>query len=243
MDVPVSIQPTCKAFIDGLRAVLGDKLHSVYINGAVTFPETKHYGDLDFHVILNDPLTDGEKSDLLDLHKVLARDFPPLGAELDCHYILLEDVRGSSPPEHQLVDGVRDEAWALHREHMRAGRVFILHGPDPVVIFPAPSRPEIDYALQGELNYVRDHLDIHHAYCVMNLCRLMYSYETRDVVTSKAASGVWAREKFPQWVELIDAAVKAYAGEATDQDRELMVSRVHEFYKFACDRINLGLNT
>ncbi len=234
---PDEIQAVCQAFLRGLNTALGTKLYGVYLYGAVAFPEGGALGDIDFHVVLNERLDDQEKSELQSLHATLARDFPPLGAELDGYYILLEDARQTSPPKHQFLADVYDNSWALHREHIRAGRCIVLQGPDPMQVYPAASWPELESALQGELDYVAKHLGDYADYCVLNLCRLMYSYSTRDVVVSKRASAKWALDVLPEWRFPIEAALKSYERTATVQDKELVKSQVKRFYDFACEHI------
>lgn len=237
MNIPEEIQDLCSAFLQGLKAALGNKLHGVYLYGAVAFPEGGATGDIDFHVILDEPLTTEEEAELNALHERLACDYPPLGAELDGYYILLEDARRMSPPEHQFLPGVFDVSWALHRAHIRAGRRIVLYGPDPNKIYPPTSWHELEQALQGEMDYVERNLADYPAYCVLNLCRLMYSYQTRDVVTSKRASAAWAEDAFPQWRALVEAAIKTYDQRATAEDRTLLESRVEPFLEFARARI------
>lgn len=236
MELPEDIRPVCDAYMVGLQAVLGDKLYGVYLNGAITFPETEYTGDIDFHVIFAGGLNDDEKSGVFSLHDEMGRNFPSPGCELDVHYILLNDT-GKSEPHHQVVKGIKDTSWALHRAYMLAGRVLVLYGPDPGEIFLEPSWSELDSALQSELKYVKKHLDQYSHYCIMNLCRLVYSYETRDVVTSKTASGEWARDRFPEWSGLIDAAIRSYKGEATEKEKKEMQSEVSVFYQFAAGKI------
>lgn len=238
MNTPEEIQELCSAFLQGLQAVLGSKQHGVYLYGAVAFREGGTTGDIDFHVILREPLAEDEKAALRSLHERLARDYPPLGAELDGYYILLEDARRTSPPEHQFLPGVFDVSWALHRAHIRAGRCIVLYGPDPDEIYAPASWGELEHALQGEMEYVERHLAEYPAYCVLNLCRLMYSYRTRDVVVSKRASAAWAVKAFPQWRPLIEAAVKTYDQHATAADRALLESQVEPFFDFARARID-----
>ena len=91
---------------------------------------------------------------------------------MDVHYTLLDDARSASPAQHMLLREVTDSAWAPHRAHTRAGRCFILYGPDPARLFPAPSWTELASGLQGELDYVENHLTTYPAYCVLSLCRL-----------------------------------------------------------------------
>jgi hypothetical protein len=236
-NVPHEIQDLCSAFLDGLNAALGKKLYGVYLYGALAFPEGGPTGDVDFHVILQEALSEGEKSALHDLHAALARGYGPLGADLDGYYLLVEDARQPSPPQHQLLPGVTDDSWALHRAHIRAGRCIVLQGPDPKQLVPPASWPELASALQGELDYVEQHLADYPAYCVLNLCRLMYSYETRDVVVSKRASAAWARDAYPAWRASIEAAQRSYDQRATAGDEALLRSEVRPFFDFACARI------
>lgn len=227
----------CEAFVAALRGILRQKLHAVYVYGAVTFPETAHTGDVDFHVILALPPTAAERAALLALHEKLGREFPPLGAELDGYYILLEEARGSERPRHVLFPDLVDESWALHRAHILAGRVAVLHGPDPKSIYVAPTWEELSGALDGELDYVRKHLTQYPAYCVLNLCRLLYSWQTRDVVTSKAASARWALEHFPAWARLIGLALASYAKQATEEGERQVLAEVPAMFAFAAGKI------
>ncbi|MDH7485433.1 MAG: DUF4111 domain-containing protein [Anaerolineae bacterium] len=237
MRFPEDIQGLCQALREGLRAALGDKLYGIYVYGAAAFAESEFTGDIDFHVILTEALTDAERRAINELHDALARDFPPLGAELDGYYILLEEAQHTSPPVHQLQPDITDESWALHREHMRAGRCLILHGPEPKQVYPPVTWAELESALWGELRYVQAHLDKYPDYCILNLCRLMYSFQTRDVVVSKAAAAEWAGSAFPQWRKHIEAAKRSYAGQATAEDRQWMNSEARRFFRFACERI------
>jgi hypothetical protein len=236
MKAPDEIQDLCQAFVSGLNRALGEKLVGVYLYGALAFPEGGAIRDIDYHVILREPLSEGEESELHDLHAVLARDFA-LGAEMDGYYILLEEARQTSPPRHQLLAGVIDSCWALNREHIRAGRCIILQGPDPRELYPPASWRELEEALVGELQYVADHLGDYPDFCILNLCRLMYSFESQDVVTSKMAAAAWAWEALPQWRRLIELAKKSYARGVTAEERHFMMTDVRRLYQFACERI------
>jgi len=240
LGLPGEIQGLSQAFLCGLNRVLGEKLVALYLYGAVAFPEGGATGDVDFHVILREALNDGEKTGLDELHAALARDYPPLGAELDGYYLLLEQAHLTTLPQHQLRPEIRDNSWALHREHIRAGRCIVLHGPDPKQIYPAASWPELAAALDGEWDFVAVHLEEVPAYCVLNLCRLVYSYSTRDVVVSKRASAAWATGIFPAWRPLIAAAINFYDRRATAEDVALLQAEVGSFFAFAEEQIAEG---
>jgi hypothetical protein len=239
MEIPEPIRGFCSTFLDGLSAVLPRKLFAVYLYGAWAFPEGKAKGDVDFHVILSEPLSDEEKCRIRDLHRVVARESPSLVAESpDAYYILLADARGTIPPTHQLSEDLVDESWALHRAHLRAGHCIVLYGPEPGGLLSEPSWEELDVALQGELNYVARHLADYPAYCVLNLCRLIYSYQTRDVVVSKYASAMWARQMFPDKDPCIEAAMQIYEGAGSEAEKRLVDSEATSFFYFASERIN-----
>jgi hypothetical protein len=226
-----------QAFVTGLRGILADKLFGAYIYGAAAFPDTLPTGDIDFHVILTGPLTAGESAGLENLHASLAERFPPLGAELDGYYILLDDARRPAPPQSQMWQHAIDNSWALHRAHVLTGRCIVLQGPPPVEIYPSASWSEIETALDWEIDYVEQHLQDYPDYCILNLCRLVYSFETRDVVISKAAASDWALAAFPEWTNSILLARKSYAREATPADRAVMLAEVPRFLEFAKSRI------
>lgn len=231
------IADLCQALVHGLNQVLGDKLYGVYVYGAAAFPDSVPTRDIDFHVILRTTLTDAEKTALGDLHATLAREFPPLGAELDGYYLLLAQARQRSVPTHQLRTDLVDASWALHRAHIRAGRCIVLRGPDPKALYPAATWPELEDALCEELQFVERHLAEYPDYCILNLCRLMYSFQTQDVVISKTAAAAWALATVPQWTRHIELAIKSYARQATTQDRQFMMAEVAEFYRFAYQHI------
>ncbi len=226
-----------QAFAEGLKRILGEKLHGAYVYGAAAFPDAFPTGDIDYHVILNSVLTDGERSELEGLHELLAEQYPPLGGEMDGYYILLDDARRESPPRSQMWRRATDDSWALHREHIRAGRRIVLHGPDPTGIYPPASWPEIESALYGEVDYVEKHLHQYPDYCILNLCRLIYSFETKDVVVSKAQASDWACDALPEWRRHIELARKSYARQATPEDRQFMLAEVETFLEFARTRI------
>lgn len=227
-----------QAFLDGLKTILGEKLFGAYLYGALAFPETEVLGDIDFHAILSARLTNEEKISLNDLHTNLARNYPPLGAEMDGYYLLLEDTYQTIPPGDQRLDGIIDDAWALHCAHIRSGRCIVLYGPDPKHVYPEPTWTDLVSALLSELAYIERKLYVYPDYCFLNLCRLMYSFERRDVVISKAAAAEWANERYPQWCPYIDLALKTYAKQATAQDRERMLSGAVDFFHFSCGAIN-----
>jgi len=241
MALPAHLEPLCTAFIHGLDAVLGDKLYAVYLYGAIAFPEADASGDVDFHAIVREPLTSVEMAGLKDLHAALARDYPPAGADMDGYYLLLDDARRTTPPVHQFLPGVIDHSWTLHCAHIRAGRYIRLRGPNPTEIYPAVSWPELEAALWQEHGFIAKHLTEYADYCILNLCRLIYSFQTRDIVVSKRFSAAWARAAFPKWSALIDGARASYDRGHPKEDQTLLAAQIAPFYEFAMEQIRVSL--
>jgi len=235
------ISNICENFLDGLKDILKKKLFGVYIYGGAACLDSFPTGDIDFHVILREALTEEESRAIDVLHKSLANNFPHLGVEMDGYYILLKDARQKSPPKSQMWDGAVDNSWALHCEHLRSGRCIVLYGPDPGQIYPSMTWKEIESALKGELDYVEKHLNDYPYYCLLNLCRLMYSYKTKDVVISKKEAAEWAYNTFPEWRHHIELAKSSYARNVTPRNTESMHLEVKRFFKFACKYIERNL--
>ncbi len=131
--------------------------------------------------------------------------------ELDGYVIALDDTRRTAPPRHQMWPLVRtapcDASWVLHCAHIRARHVITLHGPDPLEIYPAPSWPDLEAALYGEIRFVEHALPDNPAYVILNACRLLYSFATSDVVISKRAAADWACDQLaPKLMALRSAA-------------------------------------
>ena len=234
--LPPQARDLCDAFVGELTELLEEKLHGIYLYGATVFPDSGPARDIDCHVVLVRALADPEKAAILRLHGDLSDRFPPLGGELDAYYILLDEARGSMPPTHQLRPAMRDESWALHCAHVRAGRCLTLHGPEPVDTFPDPSWVAISLALDHEMQFIRENLK-YPDYCILNLCRIMYSFTERDVVVSKRFSGSWATTQYPDWAPSIQAAIRSYDGDLRHGDAALMEEGVGRFLEFAADRI------
>ena len=230
-ELPSPVRDVCQAFATGLAEILGTSLHGVYMYGAAVFPDAGTIQDIDCHVVLKGPLCDRTRDAIRRLQSELSERFPPLGEELDAYFILYEDAEKTCPPTHQLRPEIRDESWALHCAHVRAGRYISLYGPDPRKIFPAPSWDEISVALGRELKFIKESLR-YPDYCVLNLCRIIYSVQERDVVVSKRFSGKWARHRFPAWTPLIEAAVASYQGRGTPDEAELLDREVESFVEF-----------
>ena len=218
-DLPKDVRALTDAFVMELEDTLGPRFVGMFQYGAACFPPSP-VSDFDAHVIVADTFTDDDREAiramLRRLHSL------PMGDDMDVWYVTLDAASRREPPQTELRPGFRDESWALHRAHVHAGRFVGVKGPDPRTILPEPTWDEIDAALQGELDYVEEHLEDAPAFGVLNLCRILYSYEMRDVVTSKLRSAVWAFAALPaENHDVIRSALDAYATKRYQMDRDV----------------------
>jgi len=224
-ELPREIQAICDSLLEGLKATLSDSLFGVYLYGAMVFPETRYIQDIDFHVILNRKLTHDEKKRVERLHQRLSVKFPQFkDDDLDGYYILLSDAQQISTPWHQIYPDVSDEAWPLHIAHMRAGYCIVLSGPKPKSFLPEPMWKDLVVGLEASLKCTLKYVDMHPDYCMLNFCRILYSFSTKNVVVSKRRAAEWVQGQFPEWSQLIETALRVYEREEHEEDRQLLVS-------------------
>ena len=229
--LPEDIKDVLDTYLDGLIQILNKNLYGFYIYGASVFPDSGPIQDIDCHVIIREELNKSERADLMEVYKDLAVKYPYWGAELDAYVILLDDAKSHEIPQHQVLPAIYDQAWALHCAHIRAGFYRTLWGLEPDEIFPEPTWEAVDIALQHEIQYVIDHPQ-YPAYCILNLCRILYSYTELNPVISKQYSATWGSEQFPQWDKLIRAARKFYRKTNNTEDDSLMAEKLEEFLAF-----------
>jgi hypothetical protein len=202
----------------GVAGVLGRGFAGLFLYGALAFPRPEHWlVDVDFHVLVRKPLTDAQRADVRTRYATLAH-ASELGTELDGYYVLLSEAARAEPPRHQLDLTMRDEAWALHRAHVLAGRYFLVAGLDPRDLVPEPTWAELEAGLRAEMRFVDTHPRAT-AFGILNGARILYSFEKQDVVVSKYEAGQWALASLPaEWHAAVHAALRSYEQAAAAGD-------------------------
>lgn len=227
---------------DRLRSVLGDDLVAMWAHGGTTsIGDPPHAADLDTYVILLRRPDESVSRRIEEAHEAVAQAH---GVEWDAWYVLADDARRADPPPHAWREGRRDTTWAIHRAHWLAGRFATLHGAEPARLVPAPTWDE----LLGELDRELEHLERHvvegdtdpfeATYALLTGGRILRALATRDVVISKRAAGVWALEHLPaRWHPALRAAIRAYDGQGTDADAELLAGEMSAFVSFVREHL------
>jgi hypothetical protein len=229
-------EPIAKACIDlreGLTSLLGPDLVSLWVYGAITFPDRPAcLGDVDTHGVLASAPAPAIVEAIDQLHAGTAA---LSGIEWDSWYITEHDAAAVDPPLHAFRNNFPDRAWALHRAHWLAGQYVHLHGRPPEEIVRRPTWPHIRQALRSELDFIERQLadgpldEPDCAFAVWNACRVIYSARTRDVVISKRAGASWALDVLPaRFRSAIRAAERVYDGVSVVDDLETMRSAAAE---------------
>jgi len=234
------------ALRDALVDALGADLVGLFLLGSVAFPGFEpHAADIDFHAVVRDELTDQQRDRLAGVHAELARHYRH-GGLIDGYYLPLEKARRPDVPKGLVGAGpgrishgtASNAAWALEREHVHRGKVIVLHGADPATIYPRPTWLELEAALRGERDWLVPELERAPVYCVLNLCRIAYSFETRDVAVSKLQAAHWSLRTLPdRWHPLVEAALRGYAADLPACERDLLARELPAFLAYVDGRL------
>jgi hypothetical protein len=235
--LPDNARTAWLSLADELQRILRDDLVAVWAHGGTTAVEDgAHAGDLDTYVIVARQPDEAATAEIDEAQKAIARD---RHIEWDTWYVLAADARRAEPPSHAFREGRRDTSWAIHRAHWLAGRVVVLHGPEPAEIVQPPARAELEGELDRELEHIERHVlegdtDPYEAtYAILNGSRIVHAMQTGSVAISKRAAASWALAHLPdRWHPVLQAATRTYLGQATPGDAELLASEMASFVEF-----------
>ena len=243
-DLPDVARAAWLDLTEALQRILGDDLVAIWAHGGTTqVADEPHKGDLDTYVIVaREPEAEAVRA-IQAAHDAIARD---AGVEWDAWYVLEADAQRADQPFHVFREGSRDTCWAIHRAHWLAGRYVPLHGPAPDQVAVAPTWDELEEELSRELEHIERHVvegdtdPFEATYAVLNGSRILHAVETRDVAISKAAAGEWALEHLSaRWHPALQAARRAYVGQATADDADLLATEMAPFVAFVRETLPL----
>jgi hypothetical protein len=233
--LPAATRNAVTALHHGLVRTFGDDLAAIWLYGGSLFNDVAL--DIDLHILLARKPEGPQGDKIRELHSIVSRNERWVD-EFDSWYILLDDARRSEPPPNvgPWHPGLPDSHWSLHRAHWLAGACIIVHGLAPSDVVQTPVWEELERPLRGEL--VEEAKDggaegaAASPYWALQLCRVLASLATRDVVRSKLDSGSWALQKLPQQThEIIHAAMRHYTRSSEEEDEELIRRLYPDFYR------------
>lgn len=241
-DVPETARRAWTRLRDELVALLGDDLVAIWAYGGTTAPPiSPRLGDLDTCVVVRRPI---DPRTLQALETIQAAIASELGVEWDTWYLLEADARARELPRDHFRPDRQDATWAINRGHWLGGAYVHLFGAEPAEIVAPPEWRESLVALTREMEHLESHAaagdtDPYEAtYAFLNGSRILRALSTRDVAISKRAAGPWALEHLPvRWHPVLLAAGRAYDGEATSEDTELLAAEMAPFVAMVRDRL------
>ena len=206
-----------------VAAILGDNFVGAYLTGSFALGAADLHSDCDFLVVTEDRLTAAQERALRELHG----EVPARPGHWTHH------LEGSYAPRAELATlaslderwlyidhGWREMQWSTHcnTEHTRWAlreHGITLAGPAPrefVDEVPADAlrhrmRQLIENFLPDLFSWTSFDLAWSQRYAVASLCRMLYTLETAEVASKRAALE-WARDELsPAWRDLIQQAL------------------------------------
>jgi predicted nucleotidyltransferase len=240
-----SVRALVPKFRDELSRVLGKNLVGIYLHGSIIFPEYEpRDSDIDFHVVVRKPLAEDDIDGLARMHETLAKKFE-FGERLTGFYIPEAKAQRASNPRRimsvahgRILRDSSDDAWPLHLENFHRAAYIRLKGPKADRIFTTADWTRIRRALYRQLVNTRRLVHSDPGKGVINLCRLIYNFQTGKIVIPKLDAARWAIKKLPsKWQPVIRSAIRTYKRTGGSEDRTLLGRSAPKFLGFASVRI------
>ncbi len=209
------------------RAILSGKLTGIYVHGSIAFGcFAWHRSDIDFLVVVNEPLTQDEKEALINVLLELDGQTPSKGFEMsvilenvcspfvyptpyELHFsnFYIEKYKSDLPGQCRLMHGT-DKDLAAHITVTRAAGFPLCGKPIGEVFAPVPRADYID-SLVYDVDNSAEEIASSPVYFTLNLCRVL-TYLRNGIVISKEQGGRWGEEYIPQYASLIRGALASY---------------------------------
>lgn len=254
-DLPPVARDAASRLRQALLAILGDALVAMWVHGGTTFSNgSTQPGDLDVVVVLSG-LAEPERSPRVWRRDPASRPSriaaaetvvtEAAGLEIDGTYLLAAEIGRGRLPSVAFAKRRRVNDWAIQRAHWLAGRYALLLGPPPDELVLAPTRREIRWALDRELEHLERHVaegdaadPTEAAYAVLNGCRILRTLDTGDAVISKRSAGDWGLEHLaPRWHPAVLAAGRVRDATAGADDPAVLAAETGAFVRMVRCRL------
>jgi len=246
MSVPIENLPAGPRAVwtrlrDDLVRILGDDLVAMWAyGGTITVPDGAPIGDLDTLVVVRGRVDANTAQAIEDAQDAISE---ATGADWDAWYVTAEVAEKPAMPRHAWRDRL-SESWAIDRAHWLGGRYVLLHGAEPADVVPPPTLTELDEALRAEVEHLERHVEAgdtdpyEATYAFLNGSRIVRGIETGDVVISKREAGPWGLEHLSdRWRPALEAALRAYDKDASDDDEALLAREMAPFVEMVRRRL------
>jgi predicted nucleotidyltransferase len=211
--------------VESIRAILGDSLCGVYLQGSFAVGDADEHSDVDFVVATHGEVDDKHVAALQVAHTRLHNLDVPWAKHLEGSYVPVDSLRRIDPGRRSYLyldngasELIRDNhcntqvvRWTL-REH---GIVFA--GPDPQTLIDPISaddlRAEMPRVIADWAQYLHEPAAQRgmsrwlQQHTVLSFCRILHTLAIGEA-TSKQAAGEWALTALdPEWADLVQQAL------------------------------------
>ncbi|WP_346888452.1 aminoglycoside adenylyltransferase domain-containing protein [Clostridium sp. UBA1056] len=242
--------------VNSYKNILNNNLIGIYLHGSLVMNcFNPDISDIDFLVIVREPLDVSNKRKLIDILLEISKDGPGKGFEMSVilekdaknfryptpyilHYSNLHKANYESDYNYLCEDG-EDSDLAAHITVIMARGICIYGKPREEVFSPIPR----NYYLKSVYNDIEDsrkEIIFSPVYKTLNLCRVLY-YLKEGYISSKKEGGQWACSNLPkEYINTVEEALNCYEkGIGGNFDKKDMVS----FADFMMKSIDNCLNS
>lgn len=239
----------------GVERIIGDNLIGLYLTGSLTYGDfNMGSSDIDFLVILKNPLTTEEFEKIKIMHEKIGQTYPTWAKRMEGSYLtesMLNEVDAPEKPKIARPYFNEGKFWEPNPQYGNEWtlNLYVLYEKGVALIGKSPkeilspvsieavreaSRRDLYEEWIPKLNDDVFFKNSHYkAYLVLTLCRILYRATHAEVASKKVASA-WAKKEFGKpWDKLIEAAENWEHGTEMDMTKE-----IKEFVKFVANKIS-----
>ena len=236
---------------EGYKSILGENLVGIYLHGSLAFGcFTWDKSDIDFIAVVDTEPTASEKAEIIKLLLRLDAEAPSKGFEMSvvprsvCKRFVYPTpyfLHFSNGHKQRYIDDLDGHIATMHGDDCDLAAHFTVIRAVGKTLYGAPisevfgSVPPCHYLDSILLDVENAEEDIHEdpVYVTLNLCRVFAHLEGAGVI-SKLAGGQWCMEHFPEHSDVIEAALREYAG---GEKMCVTAERLHQFAHELHERI------
>lgn len=206
--------------------VLQDQFVGMYLFGSLANGDFDQYSDIDVLIVTDREISSDTFSELHDMHIRLAEFNSPWAVQQEISYIPQDALRRFDPTNnlHPHLDRDKGERlhmmahasdWIIQRYLLRENGILIA-GPDLKTLIDPVEPHELRQAVIDVLPLwanpiLKNPSHItgrgYQSYCVLSLCRMLYTIQNKAIV-SKRAAAEWGLETLDaRWKPLIESAI------------------------------------
>jgi predicted nucleotidyltransferase len=212
--------------LTNVKRILQSQLVGMYLFGSLANGGFDQFSDIDILIVTDGEISKDQFSALQTMHAEIAQLDSPWAIQQEVSYIPKEALRRFDPPnnQHPHLDRGSNETlhmmthesdWIIQR-HILRERGVVVAGPDPKTLIDPISPDGLRGAVANLLplwtdlffeNPPRIDKRGYQSYCVLSLCRMLYTLKHGEIVTKQLAAQ-WAKENIDsQWKPLIERAM------------------------------------